>query len=778
MSDEKVEVTFSASISGLVSGLKEMVTETKESVEQMKLSFEGLHGSLERLKSGFLMFTALAGGGELFEKTIEHTAELGVALEQTGQKTGMATEDLSRMAYAAKMTDVDVYLLMRGMTNLAMNMERAATGTGTSTEAFERLGISTEDSAGKLRPMNDVMLDLAEKFSKMENGTAKTALAIDIFGRRAGPQLIPYLNQGKEGLAALNAEADKLGFTMSEKDVEAANRYVDANKRLHAALDGCYRVIALNLMPALTDISRGLTSIFATTNHNQKQFSFLGETFKFIAKAALECYAAVNALVETVKFLYTLLMTPVNRQWFTNIKQAFSDMADHVTAVNERVANSLLKINGFGGEANNPTKPDGLGGEGDPGPVGMASKDMLAEAERRWKMIADTSTKGHDDLLLEEVDFWKQQIALVRGNGQAEQKVREEMRNRALGALHKYNDDEQKAEAIRTNIQRDAALERLDLEKSNVADMQQAREIDAAMAADQYRRIADAAVQIQLEQISAEEALSQGDLAKLAQLAAKKEQILRAHGRTMIQINKDETKSIENDWLTVFQRVQDGMAASFKGWLEGTATFTDSLKNVFRNALAQFVAYKANELKVHVAHELAKKQATVLSVTERYLAEAAGALKSVALSAWSALMKIGHYAAVAAAGAWAALSGIPIVGPFLGAAAAGAALAGVLALGHEIASASGGFDVPPNVNPMTQLHAREMVLPAELADRVRGLTGGGGSGGGAPINVTVTAMDAKDVRRVLLDHPGALADAIHSAARGGHLDARKTGLPV
>ncbi len=43
------------------------------------------------------------------------------------------------------------------------------------------------------------------------------------------------------------------------------------------------------------------------------------------------------------------------------------------------------------------------------------------------------------------------------------------------------------------------------------------------------------------------------------------------------------------------------------------------------------------------------------------------------------------------------------------------------------ASAAGGYDIPSGVNPMTQLHEEEMVLPAKYANAIRDMSGGGGA---------------------------------------------------
>ncbi len=54
-------------------------------------------------------------------------------------------------------------------------------------------------------------------------------------------------------------------------------------------------------------------------------------------------------------------------------------------------------------------------------------------------------------------------------------------------------------------------------------------------------------------------------------------------------------------------------------------------------------------------------------------------------------------------------------------------------------SAAGGYDIPSGENPLTQLHEKEMVLPAQYADVIRGLANNGStSSGGININTSVS----------------------------------------
>jgi len=100
------------------------------------------------------------------------------------------------------------------------------------------------------------------------------------------------------------------------------------------------------------------------------------------------------------------------------------------------------------------------------------------------------------------------------------------------------------------------------------------------------------------------------------------------------------------------------------------------------------------------------------------------------------------------------MASIPFVGPELAAAAMVATSSSVLGAMGPMASAEGGFDIG-NFNPLTQLHAREMVLPARYADMIRGMASSkSGAGGGGDIHVH--NIDARGMERVLKNNTGAL----------------------
>ena len=80
------------------------------------------------------------------------------------------------------------------------------------------------------------------------------------------------------------------------------------------------------------------------------------------------------------------------------------------------------------------------------------------------------------------------------------------------------------------------------------------------------------------------------------------------------------------------------------------------------------------------------------------------------------------------------------------------------------AAASDGYDIPTGVNPITQLHQEEMVLPANIANPLRENLAGAGGGS---ITVNISAMDGASVTRVV--ESDAFTNAIREATRNGRL---------
>src|SRR6516165_4864672 len=227
------------------------------SIERIGKSFEKLRfGSTgEWQKSASIIGGVFAGvaaaavaGGVVVAKQV---ADEIASMNKLSKQFGISVTDLSGYRVALKMTGVDMETLATGMSRLAQNAARAEAGGKAQQRTFHDVGIAYGDSAGHLRPMNDLLLDAADKFSKMQDGTAKAALAAQLFGRGVGPQLIPFLNAGRAGIEAYTEKARQLGLVLDEKDAAAAVNLKNNFRLLDEQANACKERLALEVIPAL-----------------------------------------------------------------------------------------------------------------------------------------------------------------------------------------------------------------------------------------------------------------------------------------------------------------------------------------------------------------------------------------------------------------------------------------------------------------------------------------------------------------------------------------------
>jgi len=193
------------------------------------------------------------------------------------------------------------------------------------------------------------------------------------------------------------------------------------------------------------------------------------------------------------------------------------------------------------------------------------------------------------------------------------------------------------------------------------------------------------------------------------------------------------TDAVRAKWQSVFQPIAQAWSQSMQGMLQGTTNLRKALLNIGSAIEQEAFEWITKVLTRFLVAEATKTSATAAGAATRSGIEEAASVKSIALSAITALKQIVHQAAVAAAGAYAAIARIPYVGPVLAPAAAAAALYGVYALGKSVLSAEGGLGEVPSDGTLISAHAREMVLPASLAVPLRQmLLSGGAANNNAP----------------------------------------------
>lgn len=249
---------------------------------------EGKLGAFGKAASAGLAIaaTAVAGAGAVIAAGVKSAIDAADELNKASQKVGVSVEALSRLKYAGDLADVSLEQLTGGFKKLSANMASAARGAGPAAGAFQALDISVTDANGKLRDGDAVFADVAEAFSRMENGAGKTALAVAIFGK-SGADLIPLLNSGKSGLAEMAAEAEALGVTIDSRTAQAAENFNDNLTRLQTVGTGLTTQLSAALAPTLASISAAFVGVAKNGAVMHGVGVLLGGTLKVLASAAV-----------------------------------------------------------------------------------------------------------------------------------------------------------------------------------------------------------------------------------------------------------------------------------------------------------------------------------------------------------------------------------------------------------------------------------------------------------------------------------------------------------
>ena len=219
---------------------------------------------------------------DVIKDRIKEQIDYADGLADIAARANSTAEALSAMEYALHFNDATLEDYTGGLQKLALNMDAAAQGSKAQAELFDTLGIKLREQDGQMRNAADVMLDISDVLAGMNDGATKTALAMDLLGKSAGPALLPHLSQGSEAIKELTAEAEKFNLVVSTDASNAAGQINDSLDKLSFAATGTWRVMATQLSPVLGEISENMLKGAQDTKVMEGAAWVLSNTIKVI----------------------------------------------------------------------------------------------------------------------------------------------------------------------------------------------------------------------------------------------------------------------------------------------------------------------------------------------------------------------------------------------------------------------------------------------------------------------------------------------------------------
>jgi hypothetical protein len=233
--------------------LRELLVKVGVQVDDKAL--DSLDQGLEKTKkSALVLGAAIVGISAAMFGATKSAADYADKIDDTSMRLGVARDELQKLAYASQLSGGDFQLLTIGLTRITDRVKLLNQGNKEAQEVYASMGIEVKNTDGSLKNSNEILLDLADVFSKMPDGIKKTELAMRAIGPEAGPRLIPMLNAGRAGIEAMGAEAENLGMIMDDASIAAGSNFNDALDSLLGTFTGIKNTIGAKLFPVMTEL--------------------------------------------------------------------------------------------------------------------------------------------------------------------------------------------------------------------------------------------------------------------------------------------------------------------------------------------------------------------------------------------------------------------------------------------------------------------------------------------------------------------------------------------
>ena len=637
--------------------------------------------------------------------------------QDIAEKTGDTAENMASLAIAAGIAGAS----MDQVSSISQKLSKGLAGVDDDSKstgaAIAALGLNLSDFK-KLKPA-DQLEAVGKAMNGFEDSSSKTAIAMALFGK-SGAELLPFLK-------ALGEEGGRQ-VILSNEQIALADQYADAQGKLRAEMSLHAQAIATQFIPAYNDLEGAFLDLIKDVAGIKDGVKGLGNSkdIQDFADNAVKALAFVVDAADGVARVFEItgktigaVLAALTTKKFSDSKAILSELGKDVDSILQRATLGEKLADRIAARTTQPQIAAEVAKKPDPKFTGATKKD--------------SDDKKADAILNKELARLKAASDAELAIFSNSEKIIEA--NRAAGLLSEKKYYDGKLAFLNLNSQAQEAALKKELNSLNnvIATGTKKDEND--------KKIIE----------------TQGKLNKLY--------IDTAGSLDVLAIKTDEMNR-KGDWavgltqsITDFQNKADDVAGNTKAMF--TSAF-DGIASGIASSISKAIVY---------GDDLGKSlEAVALNVADAFIAAFIKIqiqklfIDKLAATQYAATMSLQAEAMVAMAGlnAFASTAAIPIVGPALAPAASiaastyaqGFAASVIAASAASVASARGGFDIPGGVNPLTQLHEKEMVLPAQQANVIRDMAKNGGSiGGGVTVidNTRINIDSRADRLQILKD---------------------------
>lgn len=247
---------------------------------------------------------AALGGGAVLAGVVKQASAID-DLAKRADALHTTTEALAGLSHAAELTGVSSAALEKGLAKGLRGLGDAAAGTGQAKRWIDQMGLSIQELQGL--SADQLFVAYSDGIATFGSRAEQAAATAALFGDRTG-ELLPLVDQGAAGIAAMSAEAAALGLAVNRVDAAKVESMNDAMTRVKGSVTGVFNQITVALAPAVAGVATAFTD-WAKSGNNvgsmmDKVGSFMLDGLELIGNAVHGVWAgfAAGRLVVTNVF--------------------------------------------------------------------------------------------------------------------------------------------------------------------------------------------------------------------------------------------------------------------------------------------------------------------------------------------------------------------------------------------------------------------------------------------------------------------------------------------
>jgi len=784
---------------------------TTESVKGMNTHFDGLRGAISAIRGPLAILAAVIATGKFFKGMADSSAEATQKTVDLARMMGITTQEASALTIAlgdiGVKTDAYTGMVSKMVAKLREGEER-----------FNQMGVATRDSNGKLLDTQAIMQNALRALLDFKEGTDRNLASSEMFGR-GWEEVNRLVRLTPAVMEEARRKAQELQTEVGPAGAERARVYKLAMNDIKDVVEALANRIGQAVMPIFADFGQWLSDIGpAAVLVMRGAIGGLITVFYGFRNAVIILQEVFKALIFNLTEPFVALGEAMGLALSGNFEEAGKRIAARTAniearwkmAMEEMVRSSetttqrIHELFDFkeeqgpkapgkpGGKAFEPEDKNKMAGFEAELAAQRDAFDRMKLEQGSFQTFSKAQERDYWAAILASADLTKEErLAVLKKFYEAERDLRKTAFEAEIADLHAQIEAHKKGSVERIQIAGETAAkigERFGLmspqykksleEMTKLAQERAKQMVELEQAAVERKREASISM-IELERQALEQAEALGQISaekKLEGLRQLQEREFQSKLQAMLDLatiyEQDEVKYQEHlnrieqlkerhrldmnkidgqirvqsmkVWRDIGNAIESAFSTAVKGVIMGTQTMGQAMRNMAQSVLL-----------------------AMLDIGVKLLSQAlVNAIIGVKIEQEAAVAKISAHAGVAASGAAASVAAIPFAGWAMAAGVAAATFAMVKSYAGNAISAAQGFDIPRGINPITQLHQEEMVLPAHLANPLREqLTEGGGMGGGDTFNLSIKALDGADVYRVLSRNSAGVARMLRELAR-------------